>query len=95
MPNGESPFGARIFFGDFTHELAFTRTSITQLLKSSGFSKVVCREDTPIPHGLKSTIRWILWKLIRGILLVYLAAETGGTERDCIFTQNFLTVAVK
>ncbi len=52
-PNGESPFGGRMLFGDFTHEMAYTRTSISQLLLSSGFSEVICREDTPIPHGIK------------------------------------------
>lgn len=94
-PNGESPFGPRMYFWDFTHELAFTRTSITQLLKSSGFSLVTCHEDTPIPHGLKSAVRWLLWKAIRGGLRLYLAAETGAGEKACIFSQNFLTVAVK
>lgn len=94
-PNGESPFGGKMRYWDFTHELAFTRASITQLLKSSGFSQVVCHEDTPIPHGFKSAVRWGLWKIVRGLLRIYLLAETGAGEKDCIFTQNFLTVAVK
>ena len=32
----------RVFFGDFTHELALTRTSLNQLLRASGFSRVEC-----------------------------------------------------
>ncbi len=94
-PNAESPFGGRMRHWDFTHELAFTRTSITQLLKSSGFSHITCHEDTPIPHGLKSAVRWVLWKAIRGILRLYLAAETGAGEKTCVFSQNFLTIAGK
>jgi len=94
-PNGESPFEGRMRYGDFTHEMAFTHISITQLLKSSGFSDVSCYEDTPIPHGFKSAGRWLVWKIIRGILRIYIAAETGAAEQDCILTQNFLTVAVK
>jgi hypothetical protein len=94
-PNGESPFSGRMRYGDLTHELAFTRLSISQLLLSSGFSKVQCFEDAPIPHGLKSAIRWGLWKLIRSGLRVYLAAETGETAVDAIFSQNFLIVAEK
>ena len=94
-PNAESPFAGRIRYGDFTHELALTRVSITQLLKSSGFSLVTCHEDTPIPHGLKSAVRWLLWKAIRGGLRLYLAAETGAGEKTCIFSQNFLTISVK
>jgi len=94
-PNGESPFVGRILYGDFTHEQAFTQTSITQLLKSSGFSRVECFEDTPVVHGVKSALRWFVWKIIRGGLRLYLAAETGDTAKEAIFTQNFLTVVTK
>jgi len=94
-PNGESPFFGRIRYGDFTHEQAFTRESIAQLLKSTGFADVLCREDAPIPHGIKSGIRWLLWKCIRVVLLSYLAVETGSVEKNCILSQNFLTVATK
>lgn len=95
MPNGESPFGGKVLCGDFTHELAFTRTSLTQVLKVSGFNEVDCFEDTPVVHGVKSAIRALLWRLIRWFWLAYIAIETGGTDRRAIFTQNFLAVAVK
>lgn len=94
-PNGESPFFGRIMYGDLTHELAFTRTSIAQLLLSSGFTKVKSFEDQPIPHGVKSSFRWFLWKIIRSILRFYIAVETGDTAKDAIFSQNFLTVVEK
>ena len=94
-PNAESPFGMRMRYWDITHELAFTRTSISQLLLSSGFSRVECNEDQPIPHGAISAIRWILWKAIRSLLRFYLMVETGDTGRDAVFSQNFLTVAFK
>lgn len=94
-PNGESPFVGGVLYGDFTHELAFTSVSITQLLSASGFSKIRCYEDTPVPHGLKSTIRCGIWWVIRWILRFYLAVETGRGGAERIFTQNFLTVAYK
>ncbi len=94
-PNGESPFGPRIFFGDFTHELAFTRTSIAQLLLASGFAHVSSYEDKPVVHGFKSLVRRCLWEVFRFFLRLYLAAETGAGEKECIFSQNFLTVAEK
>lgn len=94
-PNGESPFAGRIRYGDFTHEQAFTRVSIAQILLSSGFSKVHYSEDAPIPKSFISFIRWIFWKMIRAGWRFYLAVETGAGERECIFTQNFLTVASK
>ena len=94
-PNAESPFGNRMLFWDFTHELAFTRTSLAQLLLSSGFSRVQCYEDQPVPHGLKSASRLLLWLCFRSLLRLYLAAETGDTGRHAIFSQNFLAVAIK
>jgi len=94
-PNAESPFGNRMLFGDFTHELAFTRTSLAQLLLSSGFSQVTCYEDQPVPHGLKSAVRWALWKVFRNLLRLYVAAETGDSCRDAVFSQNLLAVVLK
>ena len=94
-PNAESPFGMRILYGDFTHELAFTRASVSQLLLSSGFSRVHCFEDQPIPHGVRSLARWMIWKCIRVFLRLYIAAETGNDGRNAILTQNLLAVALK
>lgn len=94
-PNGESPFGNRILFWDFTHELAFTRESIAQLLMTCGFLRVNCYEDRPVVHGLKSAIRRVLWSLIRAVWRFYLMVETGSGEKACIFSQNFLTIADK
>lgn len=95
VPNGESPFAGRMLYWDFTHELCFTRTSMAQLLMSSGFAGVRCYEDAPVPHGFKSSVRWLLWQAIRGGLLLYTAIETGAFDRDCVFSQNLLAVAVK
>ena len=94
-PNAEGPFGSRIRHGDFTHELAFTRTSIDQLLRASGFRQVECYEDRPTVHGLKSVLRAVLWRLIRAALLFYTAVETGSLDRHAVFSQNLLAVVIK
>ena len=94
-PNGESPMSNRIRYGDLTHEQAFTRTSLGQLLLSSGFRSVECFEDAPVIHGVASAIRFVVWKGIRAMLRIYLAAETGNSGRSSIFTQNLLAVAVR
>ncbi len=94
-PNGESPMSNRIRYGDLTHEQAFTRTSLGQLLLSSGFRSLECYEDTPVIHGLASGFRFAAWKVIRGMLRFYLAAETGNSGGSAIFTQNLLAVAVR
>lgn len=94
-PNGESPFFGRIRYGDITHELAFTRGSISQLVLASGFSRVDCHEDMPLPYGVRGVVRWIAWKIIRGMWRFYLLVETGTSCRECIFSQNFLAVVRK
>jgi len=94
-PNGESPFCSRIRYGDFTHEMAFTRESICQLLLSSGFVRVACFEDGPFAHGILSAARLILWKAIRTALHLRLAIETGDWSRGSIFSQNFFAIAEK
>ena len=62
---------------------------------SSGFTYVSFYEDKPVVHGHKSVVRCILWEFFRFLLRLYLAAETGSGEKECVFSQNFLTVAVK
>ena len=94
VPNGESPFGNRVRFGDYTHEQAFTRTSLGQLLVASGFASVEAYEDRPIPHGFISTVRATLWQFIRAALLFYIAVETGSLDRRAVFSQNLLAVAL-
>ena len=94
-PNGESPLSNRIRYGDLTHEQAFTRTSLGQLLLASGFKSLECYEDSPVIHGFASALRFVAWKAIRGILRLYLAAETGNSGASAIFTQNLLAVAVR
>jgi 2-polyprenyl-3-methyl-5-hydroxy-6-metoxy-1,4-benzoquinol methylase len=94
VPNGASPFGGAVLYGDFTHELAFTPESITQLALSSGFSEVIAEEDEPVVHGLKSALRYAAWKAIRAALNFYLRAETGAASQP-VLTQNFVAVLIK
>ena len=95
VPNGDSPFGGSVRYADFTHELAFTRESLAQLLNACGFAQIHCYEDLLAPHGLLSGGRWLMWKVIRVMLRLYLAVETGNIDAGMIFSQNLLCVAVK
>ncbi len=92
-PNAESPFGARYRYYDFTHEIGFTPTSLSQILKVVGFKKINFYPEGPVAHGIKSLIRWVLWKGIEVILRWYLLIETGSGKG--LFTQNMIVLAVK
>ncbi len=95
VPNGDSPFVGNILYGDLTHELAFTRESLAQLLLASGFSSVRCYEDAPVVHGPKSATRAVLWRVIRAGLRLYTAVEMGNASGAAVFTRNLLAVARK
>jgi 2-polyprenyl-3-methyl-5-hydroxy-6-metoxy-1,4-benzoquinol methylase len=93
-PNADGPFAGRYRYWDFTHELAFTAPSIRQVLTVAGFSRVSVHPVQPAVHGLKSGVRWLLWRAFRAILITYLAVETGVT-RGHILSQNLIAVARK
>jgi 2-polyprenyl-3-methyl-5-hydroxy-6-metoxy-1,4-benzoquinol methylase len=92
-PNLESPFGCRYRYADFSHEVGFTRTSLNQVLRCCGFKKVDFYPTRPVPKGVKSAIRFILWKFIETLLRFYMLVETG--TGDGIFTQNIISCAEK
>ena len=92
-PNGESLFSGRIRYGDLTHELSFTQDSLNQALKTVGFAYAGFYPTGPVPHGLKSTVRFFLWKMIEKLLRFYVLVETGSGKG--IFTQNIIGLAKK
>jgi 2-polyprenyl-3-methyl-5-hydroxy-6-metoxy-1,4-benzoquinol methylase len=92
-PNGESPFGTKFRYWDFTHEVIFTSNSLNHVLRATGFASVAFYPAGPVPHGLKSTVRFLLWKAIELLLKFYMVVETGGGRG--IYTQNIIAVARK
>lgn len=92
-PNAESPFGGRYFHYDFTHLSAFTKTSLNHALKTVGFKNTLFCPMRPAPHGLKSTVRYFLWRLIEAMIKTYILIETGSGKG--IFTQNMIVLAEK
>ncbi len=94
-PNANSPFFGSIRYGDYTHEQAFTPSSLQQLLKASKYSKVEFAECAPLVHGLRSLVRVIIWKLVRFVFRIAHAAETGDIGNNAVLTRNFYAVAFK
>ncbi len=92
-PNAESPFSGRFRYGDFTHEISFTKGSIRQVLEVAGFKNIGVFTTGLVVHGFKSFIRAVLWKGIEIILHLCLLVETGLFGG--IFTQSFIATAEK
>jgi SAM-dependent methyltransferase len=95
VPNAEGIFGSRIFWSDFTHEMAFTREGLRQLTCACGFSSIEFSEDLPVVHSVKSLSRRVLWACLRNIFRLAHMAETGDSGEGLILTQNLLAVAQK
>jgi len=93
VPNAESPFGMRIRYGDFTHEIAFTSSSLSQLLRMTGYDNIQFYPRGPILFGVRSLIRFILWKFVEICYKTLLFAEIGRTKK--IVTQDIIAVACK
>ena len=93
VPNGAGLFGMRIRYGDLTHENCYTPGSMSQALLTTGFGDVRAYEIRPVPHGIKSTVRAVLWRLMTLPHRLLLAAETGQIRH--VLTQNMLVTAVR
>ena len=59
VPNAASPFGGRQRYGDFTHELSFTMSSLGQILRGAGLTDVRLFGTPPVIHGFNSFVRFI------------------------------------
>ena len=95
-PNAEGPWGAQHRYNDFTHELGFNPNALGRLLRVTGFSSNEARECAPPPYGLSlfSSIRFVLWQVIRLQLMAWNLIETGTTG-DRVFTRVFLITGIK
>lgn len=93
VPNGQSPFLGKILFGDFTHQNAYTDSSINQIFKSVGFNNIEVFEATPVPKNFKGKIRLAAWKLLRNYFRTTQMIATG--DNTGYFTQNIIAVIRK
>jgi len=84
VPNAASPHTGEIFFSDLTHESMWTPASMAQLAALAGFARCEVREVPPVPHGIRSSVRYVLWKCVRYVRRLVNAVETGSLGPDVI-----------
>lgn len=90
-PNAAALRAGTIVWGDITHETAYSPSAIRQLLLLNGFSDVSFRETRPVAHGLKSTIRLVLWHTLRSLVAAWDQIENGHAQP--VHTRNMLVTA--
>jgi 2-polyprenyl-3-methyl-5-hydroxy-6-metoxy-1,4-benzoquinol methylase len=91
VPNAESPFFGRIRYGDFTHETAFSASSLIQVLQMTGYERIRLRPTSPVVQSLPSLVRVVLWKGVEALYRLLLFAELGRGRR--IVTQGIIAAA--
>ncbi len=89
VPNATSTYGAMTRYWDITHVQSFTPSSVWQLLRACGFSKVEFAEWGPRVHGPISFCRYLLWQFIRLAIYFRLMIETGSGKGG-IYTADML-----
>ena len=88
VPNGEGLYFSSIFYGDFTHSTAFSRSSLMQIGLASGFSRISCFQMEPPPVSVAGRIRNLLWriKILNHRFWKFIA--TGYSKG--VFTENII-----
>ena len=93
VPNGQGLFYSSVFYGDYTHEMAYTPNSVNQVILNTGFKSSRCYPTGPVPKGFVATIRYVLWMYKVATLRFWKMVETGNSKG--IFTQNIIAVIEK
>jgi len=88
-PNANSPWGAMYRYGDFSHEVIYNSKVLSHLLKIAGFGEMEAREAGPVVHGIKSAVRYGLWRMMRLMLKAWHYVEIGSSGGS-ILTRAFL-----
>jgi 2-polyprenyl-3-methyl-5-hydroxy-6-metoxy-1,4-benzoquinol methylase len=89
-------FYSPLFYMDFTHETPFTAPSLKQALQLARFGGIRVLAIGPVAHGIKSTVRCILWKGITTCLRFVQTVEGGPQDALCsIYTAAILASADK
>jgi 2-polyprenyl-3-methyl-5-hydroxy-6-metoxy-1,4-benzoquinol methylase len=84
VPNGGSIWGIPHCFMDFTHEVYFLPTSLTEVLIVSGYEILDLRGEGPIPLDVMSTLRSLFYYPVSFFTLLLLKIMVGGGGRTKI-----------
>jgi len=93
VPNGQGLFYTSIFYGDVTHEWAYTRSSLRQVFSNCGFSKISCFEMGPAPVNASGCVRFLFWRYKVLVTRFWKFVESGNYRG--IFSSNIIAVAKK
>lgn len=76
--NAQSPLASATRYGDFSHEIGLTPTSMRQVLTAAGFEVVSIRGVHICPATAGGFVRKWIWRIFGGFARVLLRARHGG-----------------
>ncbi len=93
VPNGEGLYFPSVYFGDFTHSCAFSKSSLMQIGRACNFSKIECYQMEPPPINFFGWVRNVFWKyrILKHRFWKFVA--TGYSKG--IFTENIICTIYK
>ncbi|MGD9850237.1 MAG: class I SAM-dependent methyltransferase [Nitrospirales bacterium] len=102
VPNGASPFVGRVLFGDFTHETAYTESSLSQLFYVAGYEDFCASPFLPhVPKitwrsmfsrpGRSAIARKLAWDVVSRLYDFMLFSEIG--RHTTVTTFNLIATA--
>ena len=84
--NAQSPLASATRYGDFSHEIGLTPTSMRQVLTAAGFEVVSIRGVHICPATKGGFVRKWIWRVCGAIARVLLRARHGGAAPEGIDT---------
>lgn len=93
VPNADSPFFGRIRYGDFTHQAAYNKSSLSQLFLLAGLEPFDFRPAMVLPLTIRTARKWLSWKFFSSMYRAGLSAELG--PGDYIVSMNIVAAARK
>lgn len=80
--NAQSPLSSAIRYGDFTHEIGLTPSSMAQCLRACGFSHISVQGRHYCSASAGGRARHILGKFIFGLARLLLKIRHGGAPKE-------------
>jgi 2-polyprenyl-3-methyl-5-hydroxy-6-metoxy-1,4-benzoquinol methylase len=93
VPNADSPFFGRIRYGDFTHQAAYNKSSLSQLFLLAGLEPFDFRPAIVLPLTIRTVRKWLSWKFFSIMYRAGLSAELG--PGDYIVSMNIVAASRK
>ena len=91
-PNGAALRPGPVWAGDLTHEVLYSPATIQHALRLSGFERIEVSEIAPLSLSVRSTIRRVLWAVLRLVPMLVDMVETGGAATR-VYSRNMLVQA--